>query len=200
MTQALRLMNESESPALYMRSPDGCVFTREPQPPGPEPWGTPMPDYVDPLSYPDEVYYRGMVNAIKEGNLIFFIGAGANLCGRMFGYWQGGPYTPSDGELAAHLSGIRPLTYNLRDLVRVSQYIALEDTKVLNSELHSVFTRPFLTTSLHKFLATRPGVLKDTGCAQCHQLIVTTNYDSVLERTFDAENEPYDLVCYITGG
>ncbi|MFP5264097.1 MAG: CHAT domain-containing protein [Blastocatellia bacterium] len=195
-------MSESEwgTPALYMRSHDGCLFTAEPQPPPPDPWRDPKPDNIDNAVNPNEVYYRGMVNAIKGGSLVFFVGAGANLCGRMFGDWQGGPYAPSDGELAAHLSGIRPLPDNLRDLVRVSQYIALEDVKVLNSELHSVFTRPFLTTSLHKFLATLPRVLKDNGCARCHQLIVTTNYDSVLERAFDAEQEPYDLVCYIAGG
>jgi hypothetical protein len=50
---------------------------------------------------------------------------------------------------------------------------------------------------LHKFFAKLPGLLRRKGHKRPHQLIVTTNYDDVLERAFRAENEPYDLVTYI---
>lgn len=194
LAEARLAMNEWErgTPALYMRSPDGCVFTNE-TPVVPEP-------IPAPASNPDEVYYRGMKKAIEEGKLVCFLGAGANLCGRTNGEWQKGPYAPSDGELATHLSSIRPLPDNTNDLACVSQYIALEDSDVLGSALRSVFTLRFRATPLHEFLARLPRLLKEKGCAQRHQLIVTTNYDDVLEDAFKQAREPYDLVCYITAG
>ncbi|MEN3330878.1 MAG: hypothetical protein V7641_243 [Blastocatellia bacterium] len=199
LAEARLAMNESEwgTPALYMRAPDGAIFTAEPPPPlKPEP-PHPLPQ-PEPVNY--EMYYRGMLNALKEGNLVPFIGTGANLCGRLSGDWEGGPYAPSDGELAAHLSSVLSLPDHLRDLVRVSQYIALENTGVLSTELRKVLTSPFRTTALHRFLARLPGVLQEHGCTQNHPLIVTTNYDDVLERAFDEVEEPYDLVCYIASG
>ncbi|MGA9771597.1 MAG: CHAT domain-containing protein [Blastocatellia bacterium] len=186
----LAMKVEWGTPALYMRSPDGCVFARE----------TPAARQDDKTPDSDEMGYRMMANAFREGRLVPFIGAGANLCGRISGNWESGPYAPSDGELAAHLSSIRPLPGSPFDLVRVSQYMALESAEYLNSELHSVFTRPFLTTSLHKFLARLPRILQQKGCAQSYQLIVTTNYDDALETAFNEAEEPYDLVCYIASG
>lgn len=188
----LAMKVEWGTPALYMRSPDGCVFVRE----APE-----IPEPPEPLPYDsDEMAYRMMANAIEEGRLVPFIGAGANLCGRTSGNWESGPFAPSDGELAAYLSKIRSLPDSPFDLVRVSQYMALESAEYLNSVLHSVLTRPFLTTSLHKFLARLPRILQQKGCAKSYQLIVTTNYDDALETAFNEEEEPYDLVCYIASG
>lgn len=194
MAEARRAIKESEwgTPALFMRSSDGRIFTKE--------TSEASREESKSTADPDEVYYRRMIKEIKEGNLVPFIGAGANLCGRLLGDWQSGPYAPTDGELAAHLSGLRPLPDNSRDLVRVSQYIALQDTEVLSSELHDVFTGLFLATPLHRFLARLPRVLKDKGGAPRYQLIVTTNYDDVLERAFAEEGEPYDLVCFIASG
>jgi hypothetical protein len=195
----LAMKAEWGTPVLYMRSNDGCIFTRE----TPTPPESPHPSQLHPVLDPpdaDEMSYRMMTNAFKQGRIVPFVGAGANLCGRVSGDWEGGPYAPSDGELAAYLSNIRPLPGSPSDLVRVSQYIALESAEYLSSELHSVLTRHFLPTSFHKFLARLPRILKEKGCAQCYPLIVTTNYDDVLEKAFEAAEEPYDLVCYIVGG
>jgi hypothetical protein len=35
---------------------------------------------------------------------------------------------------------------------------------------------------------------------ECSQLVITTNYDSALERAFDAVHEPYDLVVFVASG
>jgi len=53
-------------------------------------------------------------------------------------------------------------------------------------------------TSLHRFLATLPAVLRAEGCPP-YQLIVTTNYDDVLERA-QVAGEPFDLVWYAAEG
>lgn len=49
---------------------------------------------------------------------------------------------------------------------------------------------------VHRFLATFPATLERLGRARRHQLIVTTNYDMVLERTFADAGEPFDLAVY----
>lgn len=182
------------TPALYMRSQDGHIFTKKSLEPPPSP-----PPAASLNS--DEISYSLMTKAILAGRLIPFIGADANLCGRIPGDWQGGPYAPSDCELAAHLSaGIQHLRDNFSDLVRVSQYIALESSEYLMSELHTALKGPFLTTSLHDFLATIPGILREKGGLHSYPLIVTTNYDDALECAFKKIGEPYDVVCYMAGG
>jgi CHAT domain/SIR2-like domain len=196
LAYARQAMNGSEwgTPALYMQSDDGRLFTGE-KPPNRNA-SSEARRVEPPVSSPDDMSYRGMIRAMDAGDLVLFIGAGANLCGRLYGDWQNGPYAPSDGELAECLSDVRRLPDPPRDLVRASQYIALEDNKLLCSELHKVLTRRFRATSLHEFLAGLPRTLREKGCTQSHQLIVTTNYDDVLEKAFDKEDEPYDLVYY----
>ena len=192
---ARKVMGTTEwgTPVLYMRAKDGHIFTNKaPEPP-------PPPSEASLTS--DEISYSLMTKAILAGRLVPFIGAGANLCGRLPGDWQGGPYAPSDCELAAHLSaGIQHLRDNFSDLVRVSQYIALESSEYLMSELHTALKGPFLTTSLHDFLATIPGILREKGYLHSYPLIVTTNYDDALECAFKKVGEPYDVVCYMAGG
>jgi SIR2-like domain len=68
--------------------------------------------------------------------------------------------------------------------------------------LHELFNANYPATELHDFLAGVPGLIaslrhppRDT-----HLLVVTTNYDDVLERAFKAAGEPYDLVWYVARG
>src|SRR6185295_7722439 len=102
LTDARNRMNDAEwgTPALYMRSPDGCIFE-------PEPKHDPRPDPPDPNpddGFDDNVHCDDIAEAIKEGRLVPFLGPGANLCGHPEGNWEQAPYAPSDRELAAYLS------------------------------------------------------------------------------------------------
>jgi hypothetical protein len=45
-----------------------------------------------------------------------------------------------------------------------------------------------------------PAILRESGPTPRYPLIVTTNYDDLLERAFDAEGEPFDLVSYVAEG
>jgi SIR2-like protein len=49
-------------------------------------------------------------------------------------------------------------------------------------------------------LAALPATLREKGYPPRHQLIVTTNYDDLLERAFQTAGEPFDLVSYIAEG
>lgn len=182
-------MNDAEwgTPALYMRSPDGCIF---------EP-----PTREDPKPRPntDDIHCNDIADAIREGVLVPFLGPGANLCGHTEGNWEQAPHAPSDRELAAYLSrssGIR----DIRELVQVSQDIELVSSTSLSRDLHQVLTRDFKATSLHSFLATIPRILRETVESPSYPLIVTSNYDDVLELEFKRQKEDYDLVSYIARG
>lgn len=149
-----------------------------------------------------ELHYRTIINAVKDNRIIPFLGAGANLCDRpeQTGF-QRGTYLPSGAELAEYLAntlGGAPGT----DLARVSQYIALigGGTAPLYEELHNLLNTDYPPTLIHKLLAVMPAVLRNEVSAPLHQLIVTTNYDDMLERCFFAMLEPFDVVSYVADG
>jgi hypothetical protein len=66
--------------------------------------------------------------------------------------------------------------------------------------LRKVFDADYPPTALHHLLANTPGILRSRRYPQPYQLIVTTNYDDLLERAFNAADEPFDLVTYVADG
>jgi SIR2-like domain len=158
-----------------------------------------MPEQLDTL----DPHYKTVIKAITDGRLVPFLGAGVNLCGRPQDMaWQRGQYLPSGGELAAYLAENFGYPGSDRfDLVRVSQYIAVvTGSGPLYEELHSLFDVDYPPTPLHQFLATLPALLREKGYPPRYQLIVTTNYDDLVERAFREAGEPFDLVAYVTEG
>lgn len=156
-----------------------------------------------PTADPLEGHYRAVVKALVDGRVIPFLGAGVNLCGRPAGVpWRQGQYLPAGGELAAYLA--QSFGYpddEAVDLVRVSQYVAvMNGSGPLYEGLHALFDADYPPTPLHQLLASLPGALRALGYPPRHQLIVTTNYDDVLERAFRAAGELFDLVTYIAEG
>lgn len=147
-------------------------------------------------------HYKTVIRAILDGRLIPFLGAGANLCDRPEGVsWERGHYLPSGTELAQYLA--ERFSYQpTDDLTRVAQYIAVlgGGQGALYQALRNLLDVNYPPTLLHKLLAVLPRVLRDQGSPSGYQLIVTTNYDDVLERTFHASGEPFDLVSYVAEG
>lgn len=145
-------------------------------------------------------HYDDVVGAIIEGEVIPFFGAGVNLFGRQEGeQYKPGQYLPSGRELARYLADrYKYPSADKTDLLRVAQYASLmRGPRSLYNMLGQVFDADYPITVLHKFFARLPGILRAGGCQRPYQLIVTTNYDDVLERAFEAEGEPYDLVIYV---
>jgi len=152
-------------------------------------------------------HYRLVAHEILAGRVVPFLGAGANLCGRPEEVtWRPGQFDwlPSGTELSVYLAQM----FNYRgkndeDLVRVSQYVSLTVGALrLYEELRSLFDGDYPPTTLHRFLAELPPILREhRPDAPAYQLIVTTNYDDVLERAFhDEAGEPFDLVTYDAEG
>src|SRR6266850_1745158 len=140
--------------------------------------------------------YPFILDKLNTGRVIPFLGAGASLGGRKSGEsWKKGVRTflPTAGELAGHLADTtRFPSGESRDLTKVAQYYsAVGGRQALNEELHNIFNCDYQITSLHTFLAGVPAPL----------LIVTTNYDDLIERALDEKNRelgdkarPYDVV------
>jgi SIR2-like domain len=161
-----------------------------------------------------------VVSAILNGRLVPFLGAGANLCGRpdKESYKQG-QYLPSGGELASYLAeyfgypateaqevkcphcGKMHLAPYPKDLLRVAQYVAVSTgSGPLYDELRRVFDADYPPTALHHLVASIPGILRNLHYPPRYQLVVTTNYDDLLERAFNAAGEPFELVTYVAEG
>ncbi len=152
----------------------------------------------------------GVVRALKRGDLVPFLGAGANLCDRLPGArWEPGnrELVPSTGELVGHLAQLFDYPGAHPELARVAQYAAVSDgTGPLYGELRDVFAADFPLTSLHRFLAGLPQRLRAKGYPRRtdeHRrrfVVVSTNYDDLLERAFAAAAQPYHLVWYVLEG
>lgn len=143
---------------------------------------------------------RTLARKLREGRVVPFLGAGANLLGRPSGQrFERGRYLPSGQELADYLA--QRFDYPSRDsleLIRVTQWVSifLGDGD-LYEQLRDVFVADYPPTALHHFLAELPEILRKAGDPH-YQLIFTTNYDDALERAFELHDEPFDLLTYIT--
>lgn len=144
--------------------------------------------------------YPFILNKLNSSRVVPFLGAGASLGGRQPGaMWNKGVknFLPTAGELAGHLAETTEFpSGESRDLTKVAQYYSVVGGRsALNEELHNIFNCDYELTSLHTFLANVPAPL----------LIVTTNYDDLIERAIDEKNRqpgvderPYDVVIHTT--
>jgi SIR2-like domain len=151
-------------------------------------------------------HYRLVAGEILAGRVVPFLGMGVNLCGRPEELtWRPGQFDwlPSGTELSHYLAQMFNYSdKNDDDLVRVSQYVSLMvGAFPLYVELRRLFDGDYPPTPLHRFLADLPAILRaHDPNAPRYQLIVTTNYDDVLERAFLEHGEPFDLVTYDAEG
>jgi hypothetical protein len=172
------------------------------------------------MADPLDGHYNLVMRRLTEGDLVPFLGAGANMCGRPENTgWMQGQYLPSGGELAAFLAQnygypLRELTLDCPachqevhgnektlDLLRVSQYVGLQGGDGdLYKDLHRLFDADYPPTQLHRFLANLPAALVKLGIPKTGLLVVTTNYDDLMERAFKEAGEIFDVLTYVAKG
>jgi SIR2-like protein len=155
--------------------------------------------------------YGIIADLLKQGLVTPFLGAGASLSGRPPGaQWdeKTSTFLPTAHELASRLAEDaafpspdpkdkddpnKASSYYLAeadrsDLAKVSSYYAEEsaDRASLVSFIHKMFDRDYQAGEVHRFLAD----------LEIPLLIVTTNYDDLIERAFKAKGKPFHLVTY----
>ena len=148
-----------------------------------------------PPPHPVEDHFGDVVTAFLGGRLVFIVGAGVNHPGEPAENGLPGP-----AEVASHLarSFDCPPDYS-RDLAHVAEYVALtKGVGPLYDELHTLFDCDSAPGPVHRTLAELAGVLRARGGP--HQLIVTTNFDDVLEQAFREAGEEFDVVSYLALG
>ncbi len=122
------------------------------------------------------------------------------MCGRNPDEFIAGRTLPTGGELARYLATVLNYPPGARvDLARVAQYVYPENSGTLFEALANLFRPQYEPTDFHKLLA-----------SQIHRLrlIVTTNYDDLMERAIDQRNAQlpseervaYDVVWYESEG
>ncbi len=158
--------------------------------------------------------YVEIADSLKEGKVIPFLGAGVNFGTRPENerwHEHASNFLPSGAELSSYLA--RRIGFpskdrhDLADLAKVASYFV--DTSArrrLRERLQEIFVREYAPSAIHTYLAelalksdqeiaAQPDKQKDPGTPL---LIVTTNYDDLLEQAFKRLNRPYDLVVYPT--
>jgi hypothetical protein len=181
-------------------------------------------DPIDKQDKPDSIdpqHYTRVAKLIAEGRVVPFLGAGVNLWLRPEGAgYQFGQYLPSGAELALYFAERFDYERAVKgyaatqeiDLLRVSAYVALmQGEGRLYEELRDIFNADYPWTEVHTFFATLREKLRAKGFPRIHDpsrpihvdpsrrqhLIITTNYDDLLERAFVQAGEPFHVLSYI---
>lgn len=160
--------------------------------PEPEPWEPPD-------GGPGESHYRRVAKALARGILVPVIGAGVHSDD---GAWRSGcGRLPNASELATALVERFGLQTRSSDLAEVAQQVmAVEGIKPLERALRElVLDETVEPGPIHDGLARLPGLLRAAGC-ESFPLLVTTTYDTALERAFARAGEPFDLAVWLAAG
>jgi hypothetical protein len=143
--------------------------------------------------------YGEIADILKKGEIIPFLGAGVNFGVRQppDAKWTGNPsnFLPTGSELARFLASKTSFPSNdehdLKDLAKVTSYfVETVARRRLRQRLHEIFDQDFSPCDIHSYLAEISG--------SCPLLIVTTNYDDLIEQAFRKLNRPFDLVVHPT--
>ncbi len=138
--------------------------------------------------------YGVIWNRLKAGKVVPFLGAGASFVGRAAGAaWNPSQpaFFPSGRELSQFLATETSFpsteSRDLDDLAKVSSYyVDVNGRPILRERLRDVLAHDFPRGALHDFLAAVSAPL----------VIVSTNYDTLVEQAFLAAGKSYDLVIY----
>ena len=143
----------------------------------------------------DRFPYPEVIEFLRKGRVIPVLGAGVNVGqeNRKVEWNTESSYLPLGGELSRFLADQSKFPEDdLRDrsdLSKVAAYYAgTVGRPFLCERLHGVFDRDFSPGPVHKFLAE---IARETPL-----LIITTNYDDLLERAF--ADIRYDRVIHLT--
>jgi hypothetical protein len=149
--------------------------------PSPRPQPTPAAAGIPP---PYQEHYLDVVAGVLDGSVVPLLGSGVRGT------------SPAGDHLAAPLA--QQFETNSAGLAELAQRVAVTlGERRLYAAIKALLAARSAPTDVHVFLAELPGLLRNLGLPPRHQLIVTGNYDSGLERAFEEANEPFDYAVYL---
>jgi SIR2-like domain len=151
---------------------------------------------------PNPPPYSAIYRLLKTGSVVPFLGAGASLIPLPEEQRRDLDTTAADRPWTTAVpSGFQLLQYladeagldlgndTSVELATVAQYYAaVVGRPDLYRALHDIFSAEYPFGQVHRFLAKLPTPL----------LVLTTNYDSMIERAFQAAQKPFDLIIHQT--
>jgi predicted Ser/Thr protein kinase len=139
---------------------------------------------------PDAYHYDEVIRyMVDQGTVVPLLG------GRVTGT------LPDAERIAADLAQSFGIETDDLDLPRVAQQVYVSVGRPdLVRRLRQILADDCAPNPVQRFLARVPQSLEDLHLPSRYQMIMTTNYDTNLERAFDEENEPYDLAVYVASG
>lgn len=137
--------------------------------------------------------YEEIADLLAQGQVIPVLGAGASLSERGDQVWDGDrpACLPTAAELGRYLAArvSFPPDEAATDLAKVAQYFNIVVGRLrLRQRLHAVFAADFAPASIHRLLAR----------IEAPMLLITTNYDDLLEQAFRSQGRAFDLVIHPT--
>ncbi|HKP90964.1 MAG TPA: TIR domain-containing protein [Thermoleophilaceae bacterium] len=167
----------------------------------PEPRATPRPrrQRSGTAPHPDEAHYRQIARRLARTRVVLWIGWEFNS-GSPESFEDGHP--PDADELADSLA--RTYDYppgEAVDLLDVAEYcVSMEGRGSFEHELATLLEANSAPTNGHRRLVQLGRSAAGGGARHAHHLILTTRLDDAIERAFDVEAEPYDLLVYLPHG
>jgi hypothetical protein len=148
---------------------------------------------------PDEAHYEMI--ARQAGNLVIFLGAGANAESREGPWMEGSRALPDDLDLARHIAAKVKRDGAPPDLAEVAQYAsAMYGEEEMFRWIREILRVDSEPSQIHGRLARLPARLAELGLPKRHQMIVTSNYDDALDKAFRAAGQPFDVAVYMAPG
>lgn len=163
------------------------------------------PSALDPEEW--RAHLDAVVDGFRRGKVTPVLGAGVNITSggvRASEEWLK-RFLPSGRELAQYLASRfhYPSDASL-DLMLIAQYVCAVGAGQgsLYEELHRIFDADFPVTPVHELLARVPAAARAFDSEGKPPLILTTNYDDLMERALIARGEEFDLLVHVadTGG
>lgn len=185
------------TPVLYMRAKDSRLVDFSTESTKEEHSFVPPP----PQNAPLDDHYQAVVEALIDGQLVPFLGLNVNLFDQF-----AMPRPPAYDELVERLTRISQYPYPAGGLLAgVSQYAQLPNgLATLYDELDPFFNDgEFKPTNLHRFwasVAREQMSSTDIDPKRKRFLIVTTNYDALLEQEFVKTVGDFHTFSYIADG
>ena len=129
-------------------------------------------------------HYVDVISGMLDGTVVPLLGAGVRGA------------LPTVDQLATPLA--ERFDTNPSGLAAVAQRVAVTlGERRLYTAIKDLVAAQSEPTDVDIFLAEFPGLLRRLGLLPRHQLIISANYDSGLERAFEEANEPFDYAVYL---